>query len=197
VKIELNLARPSSRLDRYSVVAAPLLIVVALALLARILFLAWGGFVEFRNVHRSVLRYQAEIVELQKKEGQAWQVLHRPPTVQLYHQIDFLNSLIEQKKLSLSDLALRVTKLLPTQTRLQSLGLSEMEEAPVVQFSVEGEQDGVYAFLSNLEESSDFDAPTNLSESIEQQGIGKGLIVLRCSARYLGADPGSREGKLR
>jgi hypothetical protein len=197
VKIGLNLARPPSHLERYSALGAPVLILVTLALLARILVSAWGGFVEFRKVHRSVLRYQAETTELQRQETQALSLLHRPPTLQLYRQISFLNSLIEQKKLSLSDLAWRVAKLLPSQTRLQSLALTDLEEMPVVQFSVEGEQDGVYAFLGNLEGSSDFGRPTNLSESIEQQGAEKGLVVLRCSAQYVGTNQPSGEEKLR
>lgn len=197
MKIALNLAQQPSRLERYSAVGAPLLIVVALALLVRILISAWGGFVQFREVHHSVLSYQAETTDLQKQETLALALLHRPPTVQLYRQIGFLNSLIEQKKLSLSGLAWKVAKLLPTQTRLQSLALTDLDNAPVVQFSVEGEQDGVYAFLGNLEDSSDFDTPTNLSESLEQQqGTEKGLVVLRCSARYVGMNGGLGKGKL-
>jgi hypothetical protein len=197
VKIQLNLVRPANRLERSSTVWAPALIIASLALLVLILWSAWGGFVEFRKVHRSVLTYQAEIADLQKKQIHASQVLHQTRTLAVYHQINFLNSLIERKKLSLSDLALRVIKLLPTQTRLQSLALAETDEAPIVQFSVEGEQDGVYAFLGNLEESPDFEAPAKVSEAIEQEGTNKGLVLLTCTARYVGAGPAIAERKLR
>jgi hypothetical protein len=207
VKIELNLARPRSRFDRVSAVGAPVLIIASLALLPRILYPAWVGFVEYRKVHRSVLTYQAEIADLQRQEAQVWQVLRRPPTLKLYHQITFLNSLIDQKRLSLSDLALRVTKLLPAQTRLDSLTLSDAEETPVVrtpvvlmpvvQFSVVGEQDGVYGFLSNLEQAPDFGAPTNLSETIEKEGTEQGLVHLECRAEYLGVKVRADDVKLR
>jgi hypothetical protein len=197
VKIELNLVRPSSRLERSASVWAPALIIASLALLAHILWLAWGGFVEFRKVHRSVLTYQAEIADVQRKEVHASQTLHQTRTLTLYRQINFLNALIERKQLSLSDLALRVIKLLPTQTRLQSLALAETDKTPMVEFSVEGEQDGVYAFLGNLEGSPDFEAPAKVSEAIEQQGTNKGMVLLTCTARYVGTGPALAEGKLR
>jgi hypothetical protein len=197
VKIELNLVRPASRLERSASIWAPALIIASLALLVRILWSAWGGFVEFRNVHRSVLTYRAEIADVQRKEIHVSQVLHRTRTLTLYRQISFLNALIDRKQLSLSDLALRVIKLLPTQTRLESLALAETDQAPVVQFSVEGEQDGVYAFLGNLEESPDFEAPGKVTEAIEQQGTNKGMVLLTCTARYVGAGPDLAERKLR
>lgn len=198
MKIELNLARPPRRLDSSAIIWAPALIVIAALVLARILLSSWTAFGQFRQVHKSVLRYQAETAELQTKEAQAWQALHRPPVLRLYRQIGFLNSLIDEKKVSLSALASRVTRLLPTQTRLSSLAVGQAEAGgPLVQFSVEGEQEGVYAFLSNLEQSPDFGAPAVKSEAIEQQGPDKGLVVLTCSAQYLGVEPGDSEGKLR
>jgi hypothetical protein len=197
VKIKLNLVRPASSLERSASIWAPALIVVALALLVRILWSAWGGFVEFRNVHRSVLTYQTEIADLQRKQAHASQILHQTRTLTLYRQINFLNVLIQRKQLSLSDLALRVIKLLPTQTRLQSLAFAETDESPIVEFSVEGQPDGVYAFLGNLEESPDFEAPAKVSEAMEQQGTEKGLVLLTCTARYVGPGQAVDEGKLR
>lgn len=197
MKIDLNLVRPASRLERSASIWAPLLIMVALALLGRIAWSAWNGFVQFRQVHRSLLAYQSEIADLQKKQVQAAQTLHQSRTLTVYRHINALNSLIEQKKMSLSDLALRVVKLLPSQTRLQSLALSETEESPLVQFSVEGQQEGVYAFLGNLEESPDFEGPAKVSEAIEQDRTNKGLILLTCSARYVGAREPTAERKLR
>jgi hypothetical protein len=197
VKIELNLVRPSSRLERSASIWAPALIIASLALLVRILWSAWGGFVEFRKVHRSVLTYQAEIADVQRKQARTSLTLHQTRTLTLYRQINFLNALIERKQLSLSDLAVRVIRLLPTQTRLQSLALAETDKTPVVEFSVEGEQDGVYAFLGNLEESPDFEAPAKVNEAIEQEGTNKGMVLLTCTARYVGTRPAVEEGKLR
>jgi hypothetical protein len=188
VKIDINLVRPRSRLERLSWVWAPLIIVIAAALLTRIVSSAWINFSQYRAVHRSVMRYKAETQELQRREARTWQTLHKPAAERLYRKIDLLNALIEEKKLLLSDLALKVAKLLPAQTRLNSLALAEEKEGPIVEFSVEGQQDGVYSFLSRLETSPDFDSPTVTDQSIGQQGSDKGLVILECSARYVGAN---------
>lgn len=186
MKIDLNLARPQRPLDRWTSIAAPVVIVLAAAFLVRILLSTGSNFKEYRKVHRSAMTVQAEIAELQRKQEQASQVLHNASTLKLYRQIDFLNSLIEQKRLSLSGLALRVSKLLPRSTRLDSLSLNETDDGPVVNFGVEGKEDDVYVFLSNLEGSPDFDAPVVTDQSVQEEGDDKGLIVLTCSARYTG-----------
>ncbi len=184
MKISLNLARPRSRRDRWASITAPVVIVVAAVLLARILLSAANSFKEYRKVHRSVLTLQAEAAELQTKQTQALRVLHNASTLKLYRQIDFLNSLIQQKRLSLAGVALRVSQLLPSSTRLDSLSLNETDSGPVVSFAVEGKEDDVYAFLSNLEDSPDFDSPVVTNQMVQQEGDVKGLILLTCSARY-------------
>jgi hypothetical protein len=189
LKISLNLARPPRRLDRLTATAAPLLIILAVALLVRIFLSAETNFRAYRNVHRSAMTLQAEVADLQRKQAQALQVLHNSSTLKLYQQIDFLNSLILQKRLSLAGIALRVSKLLPSSTRLDSLALNEGKGGPIVVFTVEGKQDDVYTFLSNLEQSADFDAPVVTDQSVQQEGDTKGLILLTCSARYTGVAP--------
>jgi hypothetical protein len=189
MKIDINLASPESRLHRMLRYAAPMVIVLAAALLIQTLMAAGRQFDEYRKVHRSILRYRAEINELQVREAKAQQILRGEPTVRLYQQINFLNSLIDQKKVSLSGLTSKVTRLLPSQARLTSLSLTESQDGPMVKFSVEGaESEAVYQFLRNLERSPDFNAVTVMDQAFDTNGASKGMVTLTCSARYVGAE---------
>src|SRR5579875_3374286 len=75
MKIDINLASPESRLHRMLRYAAPVVIVLAAALLIQTLMAAGRQFDEYRKVHRSILRYRAEINELQVREAKAQQIL--------------------------------------------------------------------------------------------------------------------------
>lgn len=187
MRIEVNLAHSESRLERTLYIWAPLLIILASILLVRGLVSAGREFVEYRKVHASTLRYQAEINEMRAKQSRAQAVLRQPPTVKLYQQINFLNGLMERRKTSLSALTLKISRLLPGQSRLTSLSLARTEAGPMVQFTIEGSGDAaVYKFLSNLEKSPDFDSVTVTDQAFETQGSEKGLVALTCSARYTG-----------
>jgi len=189
MKIDINLASPESRLRRMLRYAAPVVMVLAAALFVQIVVAAGRQFEEYRKVHRSILRYQAEISELRIREAASQAVLRGAPTVKLYQQINFLNSLIDQKKVSLSGLTSKVTRLLPGQARLTSLSLTQTQDGPTVKFSVEGaESAAVYQFLRNLERSPDFNAVTVTDQAFDTNGTNKGMVTLTCSARYVGAE---------
>ncbi|HEX5482354.1 MAG TPA: PilN domain-containing protein [Terriglobia bacterium] len=190
MKIEINLAHPESRLERTLYVWAPVLIVLAFILLIRGLVTTGHEFAQYRAAHRETLRYQAEISEMRGKERQAQAVLKRPPAVKLYQQINFLNGLMERRKTSLSSMTLKISRLLPGQSRLTSLSLAHSEAGPMVQFTIEGSGNAaVYKFLSNIEKSPDFDSVTVTDQAFETQGSDKGLVALTCNARYVGENP--------
>ncbi|MGH9327784.1 MAG: hypothetical protein ACRD2B_14035 [Terriglobia bacterium] len=196
MKIDLNLAQPESRLGRWLFLWAPALIVLTLVLLIRVLMVAQHEFAVYRRTHASVLRYQAETGEMERKAAQARRLLGQAPTLKLYRQIGFLNTLIKQKRVSLSELTLEVTHLLPKQTRLATLSLAETEKGPVVELSVEGNGDKVVnVFLSRLESSPDFDAVTVTDQTFASQPQDKGLVILTCSAHYVGEQQARRDVK--
>ncbi|MGH9398117.1 MAG: hypothetical protein ACRD18_14855 [Terriglobia bacterium] len=194
MRIQINLAHPESRIERSVYVWTPVVILVAAVLLVRLLFSAGHEYVQYRSVHHSALRYQAEVQEMQVKEVRLGSVLRRPETLKLYGQINFLNGLIDQKRVSLSGLTLKVARLLPAQARITGLALVETEKGPVVDISVEGSGHAVAGeFLNNLEGSPDFDGITVTDQSFAQTGPEKGLVTLTCSARYVGKTvPGAR-----
>ncbi|MGH9470256.1 MAG: hypothetical protein ACRD1N_07935 [Terriglobia bacterium] len=187
MKIDLNLAQPQSRAERWLFFWAPLLIALTAAALVWVLIAAGREFRSYRQAHRTVLRYTAEIGEMHENENRAQAMLRQPPTLALYRQIGFLNALIEQKKVSLASLTLEVTRLLPPQTRLAGLSLVQSDCGPFVELSIEGNGSAaVYSFLSRIEASPDFDAVTVTDQSFATQPQEKGLVTLTCSARYVG-----------
>ncbi|MGH9356273.1 MAG: hypothetical protein ACRD10_09105 [Terriglobia bacterium] len=187
MKTELNLARPASRFERSLRIWGPALVTVAAVLLIRVGIVTGREVVEYRKVSRSVLRYQGEIGDLRGRESHLQAVLRRPATRELYDRISFLNSLITQKQVSLSRLTMKLSGLLPSQARLTSLALVQTLGGPTVELSVEGAGDEpVYAFLTRLEDSPDFDSVAITNQAFEQQGPGRGNVVLSCSARYVG-----------
>ncbi|HLI29788.1 MAG TPA: PilN domain-containing protein [Terriglobia bacterium] len=187
MKVTVNLAHPKARFERSVYFWGLALVVLGLALLVRILMVTGREVIEYRKVSRSVLSYQGEIGDLRNRESRLRASLRRPATQQLYDQISFLNSLIAQKQVSLSGLTLKLSGLLPSQTRLTSLALVESQGGPRVELSVEGEgNDSVYSFLSRLENSPDFDSVAVTNQAFEPQGPDKGDVTLSCSARYVG-----------
>ncbi|MGH9435160.1 MAG: hypothetical protein ACRD06_04070 [Terriglobia bacterium] len=187
MKIRINLARPESRAERTVYVWAPILIVLAAVLLVRIAYSAGREFTEYRRVHHSTMLYTAEIQEMQTKEIRLAAVLRRPQTVKLYGQINFLNELMEQKRVSLSGLTLKVARLLPDQARITGLALVETGKGPLIRITVEGTgRDVAGEFLNHLEDSPDFDGITVTDQSFGQSGPEKGLVTLTCDARYVG-----------
>lgn len=187
MKVRINLAQPASWRERTVYLWAPVLILCAGALLAFLCFVSGREFLEYRKVDRAVLRYQAEIQETQAQEARLGAVLRLPETLKLYAQINFLNGLIEQKRLSLSGLTLEVAKLLPDQVRITGLALGETTKGPVIEISVEGAPRQVTgAFLNNLEGSPDFDGVTVVNQSFADETQQANLVSLTCSARYIG-----------
>lgn len=187
MRIRVNLAQPEKWSERTVYLWAPVLILAGSALLAYLLFLAGRQFAEYRKVDRTVTRYEAEVHETQVQEVRLTSLLRQPETLKLYAQINFLNDLIEQKKLSLSGLTLEVAKLLPSQVRITGLALGETNKGPVIEISVEGSVNQVTgAFLNNLEASPDFEGVTVIDQSFAAENQSTNLVSLTCSARYVG-----------
>lgn len=188
MNIRVNLAERESRTERTVYLWASVGVLLGAALLIHFFFVAGRQVKEYEKVHRAVLQYQAESREFETKENSLRAVLRQPATLKLYSQINFLNSLIEERKVSLSGLTLEVSKLLPDQVRITGLSLADAAGGPVVEISVEGSVRQVTGvFLNNLEASPDFDAVTVLDQAFETQSEPGNLVSLTCSARYIGS----------
>jgi hypothetical protein len=187
MKLTLNLSTTPSPHERYALAGAVPTAVIALAGLVLLSLLAGRDFREYRSVHRSVLEVQQTEAGLRAQEMALRRGLERPQLRQVYRQVHFVNSLIDQKQFSLTELTEKVSKLLPGEVRLTGLALSRGEKDPVVRFTVAGNnEEAVETFLSNLEDSADFADVAILNQGFAQEGAGQGPVTIACAARYVG-----------
>ena len=190
MKISLNLAIAPSPRERYALtwaIPTGVLAAVGLVLLG---FMAVRNYREFRSAHRSLADLQQVEAKMREHEAALKKDLERPQLHEMFRQAQFVNSVIDHKQFSLTELTQKVTKLLPGQARLDSLILAHAEKNPPVRLSVAGNsEEDIEKFLENLENSSDFADVAVLSQGVAQaseEGGGKEPVTVVCTARYVG-----------
>jgi cell division protein FtsB len=190
MKVTLNLSLSQSLRQRHRLAWSLPVLVIALALLGRLVFSLQYDWHQYRTASQAVAREQGRLGQLAAREADLRQKLDRPESRDLLHEVQFVNSLIDQRQLSFSDLAAKVTALLPPQARLAALSLPDSSGDPLVHFGIEGTtEDAVETFLNNLEESPDFDEVTVTNQGFEEKGTGA-PVSITCTARYVGGRTG-------
>jgi Tfp pilus assembly protein PilN len=190
MKITLNLATPPSPHERYGLAWAIPTVVVALVGMGLLAFFARRNYRDYRGVHRSVLEMQHREAELRSRELSLRRELEQPQFREVYRQAQFVNALIDQRRFSLAELTQKVSNLLPGEVRLTSLVLPQGGKEPVVRFALVGNsEEAIEAFLSNLEDASDFADVAVLNQGFAQESGTQGSVTVVCMARYLGARP--------
>jgi Tfp pilus assembly protein PilN len=190
MKITLNLATPPSPHERYGLAWAIPTVVVALVGMGLLAFFARRNYRDYRAVHRSVLEMQQREAELRSRELSLRRELEQPQFREVYRQAQFVNALIDQRRFSLTELTQKVSNLLPGEVRLTSLVLPQGGKETVVRFALVGNsEEAIEAFLSNLEDASDFADVAVLNQGFAQESGTQGSVTVVCMARYLGARP--------
>jgi hypothetical protein len=186
MKLSLNLSLAQSFRQRHVVAwSAPLLLASGL-LLFRLGLSIQTNWKEYRTVRQSVEREESRVSELAAQEAGLKDKLQQPENRALLREVQFVNSVIEQRRLSFTGLTEKVTVLLPPQVRLAALSLPDSSGDPVVHFGIEGTgEEPVETFLTNLEDSPDFRDVSLLSQGFEQKGTGV-PVSITCTARYVG-----------
>jgi hypothetical protein len=186
MRIPLNLARAPGFRERYG-----LWLAVPGFLLALLLFI-WlgtstlGNFRTLKTVEQSMTQVESRGQDLQRKEASLRQDLARPEAKQLLHETGYVNRLIEARKFSVIELAAKVSKLMPPDVKLGALVLAHPGDEPLIRFTVEGKTEpAIEAFLTNIENSSDFSGLIVTSQSYPG-GEEAGPITTGCSAHYRG-----------
>ncbi len=193
MKVSLNLSLAQSFRQRHVVAWAVPLLVVSAVLLLRLGLSIEANWKEYRGVRQSVERERSRQNELAAKEAALKGNLDQPENRALLREVKFVNSVIEQRRLSVTGLTEKVTVLLPPQVRLAALSLPDSSGDPVVHFGVEGmSEEPVETFLTNLEDSPDFRDVSLLSQGFEEKGNGA-PVSITCTARYVGGRSGSLE----
>lgn len=195
MKVYLNLAVVPSWRERYALAWAVPTFVVALIVLV---YLAGGGIRDYRRLHQvrhSLASVQAQNSKLQSRETELRLGLARPEFRQMIQETAFVNQLINQRQFSLTELTIRVSKLLPSDVKLNGLGLAGTDSRPEVRFLVLGKTEkSIEVFLTNLENSEDFSDVIIRNQGFRGgTGGGPEQVALSCTARYVAGTTSARQ----
>ena len=195
MRIELNLALAESPREHYALWWA----VPALLLgLGGLLYLGHSTTLElrhYRDVHATLGDYNEQEGRLRQREAALRKELEQPQNREVLREVQFVNGLIGRKKVSLTDLATRVSSLLPNDARLTGLALAPHQDELTVRFVITGKSvDAVESFISNLEDSPDFKDPVIANQGFEEEGSAGTPEIVTCSARYTPATESAVEG---
>ena len=191
MKVVLNLAIPPSARERYALywaIPATLLGVTGLAFL---LLFTVRSFREYKAVQKSVAEQQGRENTLRAQEMALRKQLEEPEYRRLLDDVQFVNALIEKKRVSLPGLAADITDLMPDEVRLTGLALAPEGQELAVRFVITGKsEEAIERFLSDLEDSPHFKDVAIVNQGFEQTGAASELENIACTAHYL---PGESE----
>ena len=191
MKVVLNLAIPPSARERYALywaIPATLLGVTGLAFL---LLFTVRSFREYKAVQKSVAEQQGRENTLRAQEMALRKQLEEPEYRRLLDDVQFVNALIEKKRVSLPGLAADITDLMPDEVRLTGLALAPDGQELAVRFVIAGKsEEAIERFLSDLEDSPHFRDVAIVNQGFEQTGAASELENIACTAHYM---PGESE----
>jgi hypothetical protein len=191
MKITLNLSSAPSPRERYALVWAVPVALVALVGLGLLLSSSLTSWRNYRRYHGALAEAESQEARLRQRQLALEGELNQPEFSAIYRDTQFINSLIEYRQFSVAELTQKVTKLMPLSVHLAALALSHQGHERVVRFTVAGDkQDAIETFLVSLEDSPDFDQVQILNQAEEQTAAGGVQVVLTCTARYAGAERG-------
>jgi Tfp pilus assembly protein PilN len=186
MRVVLNLAIPASARERYALfwaIPATLLGVTGLVFL---LLFTVRSIREYRSVQKAVAAYQERENALRAQEMALRRELEDPESRRLLEDAQFVNALIEEKRISLTDLAADITDLIPGEVRLTALALAPEGQELAVRFVITGKSEAaIESFLSNLEDSPHFKDVAITNQGFEEAGTASELENIACTAHYL------------
>lgn len=188
MKIKLNLGVAATVRERFALAWSAPTALVALAIAVWLTFSALADLRATRGVEAKLVDAERREKELSQRELELRRSLERPEFRGTIGEAQFVNSLIETKRVLLSELAVKVAGLLPPEARLSALALTRSENDSAVRFEVAGKNaQALETFLGNLADSPDFEDAVITSEGFQRQNSTTGEVTVACSARYIGA----------
>lgn len=183
--ITFNLARPRSFCDRYLMVWAVPALGLGLLLLVQFLASARADYRQAQRVRATLERERARAGQLRGRELALRRELDQPRYRDVLKQVRGVNSLIDEKRLSLTEVTVEIARLLPPQARLSSLSVAAAAGGPLVRVGVEAQAAAqAETFVANLEQSPDFKDVTVTQQSFVLKP-GEPVTV-NCTAHYAG-----------
>lgn len=187
MKIALNLAVSPKLRERYAFAAATPTALVALAVLVVLVRVALADYRDYQRLRRVNADPEHREERLRRREAELRSHLDRPEFRSTLREAQFVNQLIDHRRFSISEVTLKVAKLLPLDCRLSGLGATRPAGSLLVRLQIAGKSaEALENFVSNLENSPEFTEVTVASEGFEQsQGAQPGEVHVTCTARYL------------
>jgi Tfp pilus assembly protein PilN len=189
MKITLNLATPPTFRERYGLALGVPVLVFAILLGGLLGHYARKNYREKVELARSLEKLQARRAELGDETRKLQSALKQPGAQGTLHEVEFVNTLIGRKRLSLSDLTTKIAVLLPPDVRLANLIMLRSGNQSELRFQVTGRSEAALeTFMENLQDSADFADPIITASGSEQQGAGTEETTLVCQTRYIALD---------
>ncbi len=187
MRVTLNLATLPSRRERYAFSWAVPLALLSAAGLIWIIYSGVLNIREYRHIQKDIAQMQGQNRRLSDRESDLRTAVEQPDYQAVAGKAQFLNSLIEQKRTSATDLAAKVSRLIPEDVHLTAMTLNQSKGSGV-SFTVVGRnEEAVEKFLTALEDSPDFQDISVSSEGFQSRGESGGGVMISCTARYVGA----------
>jgi Tfp pilus assembly protein PilN len=186
MRVVLNLAIPPSARERYALYWAIPATLLGISGLVVLLLFTVRSFREYKAVQASVAAYQERENALRAQEMALRRQLEEPESRRFLDDVQFVNALIEKKRISLTDLAADITELIPDEVRLTALALAPDGQQLGVRFVITGKStEAIERFLSDLEDSPHFKDVAIINEGFEEAGAASELENIACTAHYL------------
>ena len=186
MKIDLNLAIQPSAHERYALYWAIPATLLGIAGLAFLLLSTIPSYREYRVVEKSVAGAEERENALRAQEMTLRRQLEEPESRRRLDDVKFVNALIEQKRISLTELMTDVTGLLPDEVRLTGLAMAPDGQELAIRFVLAGKStEAIERFLSNLEDSPHFKDVAIINEGFEEASTTSELENIPCTAHYM------------
>lgn len=186
MRVILNLAIAPSAHERYALFWAIPATLLGITALVFILLFTSRSYREYKGVESSVAEHMEWDNALRAQEMTLRRQLEEPEFRRVLNDVQFVNALIGEKQVSMTDLAADITELMPDEVRLTALAVAPDGKQLGIRFVITGKSDeAIERFLSNLEDSPHFRDVAMSNEGFEEAGTSSELENIACTAHYL------------
>jgi len=186
MRISLNLSTAEASHERFALAWAVPAVVLGLAGLVLLNVFGVRQYRAYRADRLQVADIQRREAELRGKEADVRRDLEKPAYGDLLRQVSFVNTLIDSRNVSLTELVGKLAQFVPKDARLTTLALVSQDQDLVIRFTIAGKsEDAVEALLNALEDSPNFKDVSILNQGFSDESSQAGQIAVVCTARYV------------
>ena len=189
MKITLNLSPAAHARDRYALAWAIPATIIGLAAGVMLYQATQREYREYRAMQVQLTEVQKRVDELHTQEMAARAKLDDPTNQDVLRRSQFVNKLIDQRKLSLTELSARIAGLLPEDAHLSGLALTSPKrpgEDYEVRMGITSKgEDAIETFMNDLEDAPDFKDVSIINQGFQEESSQGREVNLICTARYL------------